>query len=85
LIYNNFTDEELEVFYKKLGRNIKRFRREKNITQMQLAHAIDHNSVGYIAKAELYKYKKHFNLEHIYKIAKVLDIEPYRLIEFKEE
>jgi len=78
---NSFTEEELEVFYKKVGENVKRYRKEKEFTQMQLALAIDHNSVGYIAKAELYKYKKHFSLEQIYKIAKVLGIKPSQLIE----
>ena len=41
---------------------------------MQLALAIGHNSVGHIAKAELCKYGKHFNLEQLYKIAKILDV-----------
>ena len=41
---------------------------------MELALAINHNSVGHIAKAELYKYGKHFNLEQLYKIAKVLEV-----------
>ncbi|MEN4054092.1 hypothetical protein MNY27_09915 [Sulfurimonas sp. NWX79] len=47
---------------------------------MQLALAIGHNSVGHIAKAELYKYEKHFSLEQLYKIAKVLEINLHQLI-----
>ena len=70
----DFSEEELESFYKKIGTNVKRIRKEKGITQMQLALAINHNSVGHIAKAELCKYGKHFNLEQLYKIAKVLDV-----------
>ena len=71
---NTFSEEELSTFYKNIGSNVKRIRKEKNITQMQLALAIDHNSVGHIAKAELCKYDKHFNLEQLYKIARVLDV-----------
>ena len=41
---------------------------------MQLALAINHTSVGHVAKAELYKYGKHFSLEQLYKISKVLDV-----------
>ncbi len=81
LDFNNFTEEELAIFYKKIGENVKKYRKEKSLTQMQLALAIDHSSVGHIAKAELCKYNKHFNLEQIYKIAKVLEIEPSLLIE----
>lgn len=70
----DFNEEELENFYKKIGRNVKKYRENKGVTQMELAHAIGHNSVGHIAKAELYKYEKHFSLEQLYKISKVLDV-----------
>lgn len=76
----DFSDEELDVFYKNIGANVKKYRKEKAVTQMQLALAINHNSVGHIAKAELYKYGKHFSLEQLYKIAKVLDVELSDLI-----
>ena len=77
----NFSDDELELFYKKIGNNVKKYRKEKNFTQMQLALAIEHNSVGYVAKAELYKYGKHFNLEQLFKISKVLNISINKLID----
>ena len=77
----NFSNEELDIFYKKIGDNVKKYRKEKNFTQMQLALAIGHNSVGHVAKAELYKYGKHFNLEQLYKISKVLDIKLSKLID----
>jgi len=75
-----FTDEELETFYRTVGKNVRRERKKQQLTQMQLALAIGHNSVGYIAKAELYKYNKHFSLEQLYKIAKILEINLHQLI-----
>ena len=71
---DEFSDEELILFYQTVGANVKRIRKEKKVTQMQLSLAIGHNSVGHVAKAELYKYEKHFNLEQLYKISKVLDV-----------
>lgn len=71
---NDFSEKELDNFYKKIGNNVKIYREKKGITQMELAHAIGHTSVGHIAKSELYKYGKHFNLEQLYKICKVLEI-----------
>ena len=47
---------------------------------MELALAVGHNSVGHIAKAELHKYDKHFNLEQLYKIAIILEVELSELI-----
>jgi len=77
----DFSEEELTTFYKKIGSNVKRFREKKGMTQQALALAINHNSVGHIAKAELYKYNKHFSLDQLYKIGKVLKVSPSKLIE----
>jgi len=74
------TQEELNEFYKRVGQNVKEQRKKHNITQMQLALAINHNSVGHVAKAELNKFNKHFSLQHLYKIAKVLQIDMCELI-----
>ena len=74
LNFKDFTEEELENFYKIIGNNVKKVRQNKSVTQMQLANAIGHNSVGHIAKAELNKYGKHFSIENLYKISKILDV-----------
>jgi len=75
-----FPIEELDNFHKTIGLNVKRLRKENNITQMQLALSIGHNSVGHIAKAELFKYGKHFNLDQLYKISKILNVSIHSLI-----
>jgi transcriptional regulator with XRE-family HTH domain len=75
LEYTELEDDELSLFYKMIGTNVKTIRAKKGITQMQLALAIGHNSVGHIAKAELNKYDKHFSIQNLYKIAKVLDVQ----------
>lgn len=74
------TNEELNDFYKRVGKNVKIQRNKQNITQMQLALAINHNSVGHIAKAELNKFDKHFSLQNLYKISRVLKIDICELI-----
>ena len=78
--FYDFSEEELNTFYSKIGTNVKKFREKRGYTQMQLALAIGHNSVGHVAKAELYKYGKHFSLEQIYKIAQILQISPSTLL-----
>lgn len=72
--FKDFTEKDLDNFYKLIGKNVKRVRQSKKVTQMQLAYAIGHNSVGHVAKAELNKYGKHFSIENLYKIASVLDV-----------
>jgi transcriptional regulator with XRE-family HTH domain len=75
-----FGEKEVEDFYQKIGENVKMIRKEKNISQMQLALAIGHNSVGHVAKAELCKYNKHFSLEQLYKISRILEVSLHDLI-----
>lgn len=70
---DNFSNEELENFYKTIGSNVKKYRKEKGLTQQELALLIGHNSVGHISKAELYKYYKTFNLKQLFQISKVLN------------
>jgi len=80
LEFYEFSEEELAAFYSKIGSNVKKFRTKRGITQLQLALAINHNSAGHVAKAELYKYGKHFSLDQLYKIAKILNISPSSLL-----
>lgn len=75
----DINDEEIINLYKTIGANVKKFRKEKEITQLELALAIGYKSVSSIAKAESLIENKHFNIEQIYKISKVLDIQ---IVEF---
>lgn len=67
-------NEDLELFYKQIGQNIKNLRTSKGFSQLKLANAMGYDSVGHIAKAELYKYEKKFNLEHLFKICSILEV-----------
>ena len=66
--------EEFEQFSKIVASNVKKYRIEKGYTQEQLALDIGHTSTALISKAENGTYGKHLNLEHIFKISKVLDV-----------
>lgn len=79
-VLNEFNEEEILDFYRQVGENVKNARKERNMSQMQLALAIGHSSVGHIAKAELYKYGKHFSLEQLYKISRILNISIHELL-----
>lgn len=61
--------------YMQIGRNVKRVRKEKNITQLELALAIGHKAVGTISMAEICINGKHFNIEHLVRIADVLEVD----------
>jgi len=67
-------DEKMKEIYKKIGLNVKKIRHSKNVSQLALSLAIGHKAVGTISMAELCTNNKHFNIEHIAKIANVLDV-----------
>lgn len=64
----------MKTIYKIIGKNVKKIREEKGISQLSLAMAIGHKSVGVISNCELCLQNKHFNIEHLIKIADVLDV-----------
>jgi len=67
--------EKMQEIYKQIGTNVKRVRTKKNVSQLALSLAIGHKAVGTISMAELTLNNKHFNLEHLFKIAEVLEVD----------
>jgi len=70
-----FTDKEVKAFHRKITENIKRIRKDKGITQLELALTLGHKSMSTIGKIEANVEDKHYNIEHLYKIAKALDVD----------
>ncbi len=71
----------IDTFYRQIGRNVKKQRELKGYSQLSLSQALGHKSVGLVSQAELYLKKQHFNLEHLYKIAYILDCDVNILIQ----
>jgi len=71
---NKFKEEEIDNLYINIGKKVKEIREKNNMTQLELSYAMGYKSVSLISAAELYTNKKHFNLEHLYKISIIFDI-----------
>ncbi len=71
----DITSQDIDELHRKIGANVMRVRKEKGMTQLDLALSIGLKSVGLISVAEIYHNKKHFNIEHLYKIANALNID----------
>lgn len=78
-------DLELENYGEKIldivSLNVKKYREQKGLTQMQLALEIGMNGGAYLGRAEIRKNKHHFNIKHLAKIAKVLDVDIKKFFE----
>lgn len=70
----DFPDDIVDQIYIEIGKNVKRIRMEKGLSQLQLAQSIGHKSLSIVSLAEIYHNKQHFNIEHLVKIAYVLGV-----------
>jgi len=70
----------IEDLHKKIGQNVKQAREKKGLSQLQLSQLIGHKSVTIVSRAEIHYKGQHFNIEHLFKIAYVLEIGIDRLI-----
>lgn len=71
--YADLTNDEIEEIYKLISKNIKKIRQEKGFTQSDVALAMGFTTPTFFTNAENSN-NKHFNLEHIIKISKILDV-----------
>lgn len=78
-------DLELENYGEKIldivSLNVKKYREQKGLTQMQLALEIGMSGGAYLGRAEIRKNKHHFNIKHLAKIAKILDVDIKKFFE----
>jgi transcriptional regulator with XRE-family HTH domain len=81
LFTSNTSNEEIEQLHKTISNNIKKHRVSKNISQLELALTIGMKSGAFFGNAENNTNDKHFNIEHIYKIAKALEVPMESLID----
>jgi transcriptional regulator with XRE-family HTH domain len=65
----------IQNLYVKIGKNVKYYRESKGLTQLQLSQAIGHKSVTIVSRAEICYKGQHFNIEHLAKIAYVLEVD----------
>ncbi|WP_300734057.1 helix-turn-helix transcriptional regulator [uncultured Helicobacter sp.] len=62
-----------EPIHHAIAYNVARICKQKGLSQLDLSLAIGYKSVSLVAGAQAGYKNIHFNLEHLYKIAKVLE------------
>lgn len=77
-------EEEINEFKQAISDNVKRIRQEKKFSQLEVALSIGQKSSGFYANAENNSHDKHFNLVHLYKIAKLFEVDVCKLLEQEE-
>lgn len=73
-------EDFIDDLHVEIGNNVKKARVKKGFSQLKLAQLIGHKSVSIVSLAEIYHNKQHFNIEHLVKIAYVLEIDVCELL-----
>jgi transcriptional regulator with XRE-family HTH domain len=80
-IFSEVSDEFIEEYYKQISKNVKTIRIQKHKTQEEIALAMGFTTATFYTNAESYKRGKHFNLEHLIKLSKILNVPLYKFFE----
>jgi len=75
------TTEEIENIHNIISNNVKKYRLEANFTQMELSLLMGYKNSAFIGACENNANNKHFNVEQLYKISKILNIPLSKLVE----
>ncbi len=81
MFVSNVSDDEIELLHKKISANVKKYRLKKKMSQLELALTIGLKSGAFFGNAENNTNNKHFNIEHLYKISKALDVPMIKFFE----
>ena len=74
LRYLDIDEEDFKLVHNQISENVKMIRKERNITQEELALNIGHSSASMISKIEANLENKHYNIKQLYLISKVLNV-----------
>ena len=74
--------EEIDKFYKSVSDNVKKFRKQNKLSQLEFSQKVGFNNVSFYCDCENNKNGKHFNLLHVVRIAKFLNIDLNELVKY---
>lgn len=73
--FEKVDENSIESFYKRIGSNVARLRKEKKVSQLSLSQIMGYKSSSQIAGSEICYKNYHFNIEQLYKISIILEVE----------
>jgi transcriptional regulator with XRE-family HTH domain len=68
------TQAEEDEFFKNISSNVKKIRKMRKMSQLEVALSIGQQSSGFYAHLENYAHGKHFNLKHLLRLSKLFEV-----------
>ncbi len=76
------SDDEIARFHRLVANRVASIRKDRGLSQLDLSLAIGYKSVSLVAGAEAGYNNIHFNLEQLYRIANVLEVDIAEFFKF---
>jgi len=73
--FSDIDEEYIEKVYKNIVRNIEKIRIKKGLTQLELSLSLGFSSATFYTNAKNLKNNKRFNIFHLIKLAKILEVD----------
>ena len=67
-------EQEAEAFLDTISKNVERIREAKGITKLDVSRELGFMAPDHYSRMELRSEGKHFNLKHLYKLSKILNV-----------
>lgn len=69
------SEAQVVEFFETIFYNVKRLRRERGLSQLEVTLSIGQKAVGFYASIENYRHGKHVNLLHLFKLSVLFEVE----------
>ena len=80
--HDELFEQEAEAFLDTISKNVERIREEQGMTKLDVSRELGFMAPDHYSRMELRAEGKHFNLKHLYKLSKILDVSVSEFIEF---
>ena len=72
--YEEVLEQEAEAFLDMISKNIEKTRESKGMTKLDVSRELGFMYPDHYSRMELRSNSKHFNIKHLYKLSKILDV-----------
>ncbi len=73
-------EQEAEAFLDTISKNVERIREVKGMTKLDVSRELGFMAPDHYSRMELRADGKHFNLKHLYKLSRILDVPVNELV-----
>lgn len=74
-------EQEAEEFLNTISKNIEKIRERKMVTKLDISRQLGFMYPDHYSRMELRSNGKHFNLKHLYKLSKILNVPINKFLE----